>query len=191
MLGGPAPKDLLQYGVQVEHQLLQLLVLGVRVLVGRHNVCDGHFSIAAGAPKSLCCRNASLLCFRGSPILQSNECPWIKKHYHCFISFSFLVLSPAPFSSVSHKNRRSRRRVLSRTSTGERIVDDDGSTGQGSRARASRFNTERILVAAHVTFRLERRTLRCTSPRRLRRLSIFATDCLQRKRTWAACNAPR
>ena len=49
MLNRPASKDLLQSCVKVEHQLLQLLSLGFRLVVGRQSKRDRHFSIVTGA----------------------------------------------------------------------------------------------------------------------------------------------
>lgn len=49
MLVVPVSEDLLQSGVQSEHQLLQVLSLDLRVVVGRQYEWDGHLSILAGA----------------------------------------------------------------------------------------------------------------------------------------------
>lgn len=49
MLVVPVSEDLLQSGVQSEHQLLQLLSLDLCFVVGRQYEWDSHFSIVAGA----------------------------------------------------------------------------------------------------------------------------------------------
>lgn len=154
MLVVPVSEDLLQSGVQSEHQLLQLLSLDLCFVVGRQYEWDSHFSIVAGALRFSDLEYSAAL-FSSRHCNRTNVSGSSTTTFWNFSLDSVLRYSLFPAGTESPLNRKYRRFKSQR----------------GSQTWIFPSSTQKVFSWPHTCLRASTAHARCSSPRLRRSLS--------------------